>query len=176
MKLPGQRTMTVIAVVSIIVLLAIIAAVVAAVVIVTRGLTNGLASSTTVYYNGSFRILNLNYTDRYRYSNSIAFQSLAAQIEEFVNAAMNSSGLKSQYIRSQVVSLSPGSVIPGFVLLFNFTNAGKQNISVESEFSKNMKNTSVANFYIEKSSLHLTEITGDVAQNLLHNCKSHLGF
>ncbi|XP_069832304.1 transmembrane protease serine 11C-like [Dendropsophus ebraccatus] len=172
MKSPGYRTKIIIAVVGIITLLAIIAAVIAAIVILTRGSTNGSQSINYVYYNGSFRILNLNYSDQYRRSSSLAFQSVAVQIEEFVNATMNNSELRSQYIRSQVVSLSPGSVIPGFVLVFNFGNAGKQNISVETVLSENLKNTSVANFTVDMSSVYLTEIPSDAAQNLLYNSSS----
>ncbi|XP_073511311.1 transmembrane protease serine 11B-like protein [Phyllobates terribilis] len=171
MKLPGHQTMIIIAVVSITILLAVIAAVTAAVVIVFfHGSTNE-TSTIRVYYNGSFRIVNLNYTDLYLHSSSLAFQTMAAQIEGFFTAAFNNSELKSQYTRSQVVSLSPGSLIPEFVLVFNFKIAEKINASVKTVLSENL-NTSVVHFSIDKSSLLLTEITADSAQSLLYNIPS----
>ncbi|XP_073397513.1 transmembrane protease serine 11C-like isoform X3 [Dendrobates tinctorius] len=168
MKLLGHQTM-IIAVVSITILLAIVAAVTAAVVIICfHGSTNE-TSTIHVYYNGSFRIVNLNYTDQYLHSSSLAFQTMAAQIEGFFTAAFNNSELKSQYSRSRVVSLSPGSLIPEFVLVFNFKNAEKINVSVQSVLSDNLHNTSVALFNIDKNSLLLKEITADMAQSLLYN-------
>ncbi|XP_075121039.1 transmembrane protease serine 11C-like [Leptodactylus fuscus] len=167
MKTPGRSA--VIAVLSIIMLLAIIAAVTATIVIVTmHGSTKELPSTSYIYYNGSFRILNVNYTDQYGHRGSLPFQALAAPIKEFVNAAFNNSELKRQYIGSQVISLSPGSVIPGFLSLFNFDKAGKKNTSVLTVLSQNLKNTS--KFNIDKNSLQLTEITADVAQSLYNNC------
>ncbi|XP_073397509.1 transmembrane protease serine 11C-like isoform X2 [Dendrobates tinctorius] len=171
MKLLGHQTM-IIAVVSITILLAIVAAVTAAVVIICfHGSTNE-TSTIHVYYNGSFRIVNLNYTDQYLHSSSLAFQTMAAQIEGFFTAAFNNSELKSQYSRSRVVSLSPGSLIPEFVLVFNFKNAEKINVSVQSVLSDNLHNTSVALFNIDKNSLLLKEITADMAQSLLYNIPS----
>ncbi|XP_077132028.1 transmembrane protease serine 11F isoform X3 [Ranitomeya variabilis] len=169
MKLPGHHTMMIIAVVSITILLAIIAAVTAAVVIIFFHGSANETSTIRTYYNGSFRIVNLNYTDQYLHSSSLAFQTMAAQIEGFFTAAFNNSELKSQYSRSQVVSLSPGSVIPEFVLVFNFKNAEKKNLSVQTVLSENLHNTSVALFNIDKNSLLLTEITADLAQSLLYN-------
>ncbi|XP_040275784.1 transmembrane protease serine 11D-like [Bufo bufo] len=115
-----------------------------------------LLNTSYVYYNGSFRILNFNYTNQYLHSSSLEFQALAVQIEEFINAAYINSELKSLYIRSQVVSLSPGSVIPGFVLLFHININGKQNISAQTVLAKNIENTSVAHFNIDNSSLQMT--------------------
>ncbi|XP_069599482.1 transmembrane protease serine 11C-like isoform X2 [Ranitomeya imitator] len=169
MKLPGHQTMIIIAVVSITILLAIIAAVTAAAVIIFFHGSANETSTIHVYYNGSFRIVNLNYTDQYLHSSSLAFQTMAAQIEGFFTAAFNNSELKSQYSRSQVVRLSPGSVIPEFVLVFNFKNAEKKNVSVQTVLSENLHNTSVALFNIDKNSLLLTEITADLAQSLLYN-------
>ncbi|XP_069599481.1 transmembrane protease serine 11C-like isoform X1 [Ranitomeya imitator] len=172
MKLPGHQTMIIIAVVSITILLAIIAAVTAAAVIIFFHGSANETSTIHVYYNGSFRIVNLNYTDQYLHSSSLAFQTMAAQIEGFFTAAFNNSELKSQYSRSQVVRLSPGSVIPEFVLVFNFKNAEKKNVSVQTVLSENLHNTSVALFNIDKNSLLLTEITADLAQSLLYNIPS----
>ncbi|KAM3936802.1 transmembrane protease serine 11D-like [Leptodactylus fuscus] len=120
-----------------------------------HGSTKELPSTSYIYYNGSFRILNVNYTDQYGHRGSLPFQALAAPIKEFVNAAFNNSELKRQYIGSQVISLSPGSVIPGFLSLFNFDKAGKKNTSVLTVLSQNLKNTS--KFNIDKNSLQLTE-------------------
>ncbi|XP_071982704.1 transmembrane protease serine 11D-like isoform X2 [Engystomops pustulosus] len=164
MKSPGRTA--VIAVVSILIILAIIAAVTAAVVILTK---HDSTNINNVYYNGSFRIVNVNYTAQYSRSNSLEFQSLAAQIEEFVNEAFNNSELKSQYNRSQVVSLSPGSVIPNFILIFNIADAVKTNISVEKVLSAKLQNTSLAVFNIDNSSIRLTEIKVDLALNLLYS-------
>ncbi|XP_044133564.1 transmembrane protease serine 11C-like [Bufo gargarizans] len=130
-----------------------------------------LLNTSYVYYNGSFRILNLNYTNQYLHSSSLEFQALAVQIEEFINSSYINSELKSLYIRSQVVSLSPGSVIPGFVLLFRININGKQNISAQTVLAKNIENTLVAHFNIDNSSLQVTEIPADLAQDLLYSSK-----
>nr|DBA28783.1 TPA: hypothetical protein GDO54_009082 [Pyxicephalus adspersus] len=109
----------------------------------------------TTYYSGSFRILNLNYTEDYRKSSSHGFQSLAAKVEGFIDSTFNYSELRSQYKSAQVVSLSPGSVVPEFVVSFNFNDIVKKNVSIQKIFSENMRNTSTAQFNIDKNSLEL---------------------
>ncbi|XP_040183618.1 transmembrane protease serine 11F-like isoform X5 [Rana temporaria] len=170
MKASKHRNI-VIAVSIIIFLLIIIAAVVSAIVIsVIRG-TSSKSGSSLVYYSGSFRVLNLNYTEDYKRSSSLEFQSMAVQMEGFIYLIFNYSELRSEYKKVQVVSLSPGSVIPGFVVTLNFDSSMSKNVSVQGIFSESMRNTNTAQFNIDKNSLQLTEITYDVAQNLLNsNC------
>ncbi|XP_077332658.1 chymotrypsin-like elastase family member 2A isoform X3 [Lithobates pipiens] len=168
MKVSKHRNI-IIAVSIIIVLLIIIAAVVSAIVItVIRGASSNSGTSL-VYYSGSFRILNLNYTEDYKRSSSLEFQSMAVQIEGFIHLIFNNSELRSEYKEVQVVSLSPGSVIPGFVVTLNADSLTSKNLSVQKILSENMRNTST--FNIDKNSLQITEMTYDAAQNLLHsNC------
>ncbi|PIO40317.1 hypothetical protein AB205_0135090 [Aquarana catesbeiana] len=132
----------IIAVSIIIVLLIIIAAVVSAIVITVIQGTSSKSGSSLVYYNGSFRVLNLNYTEDYKRSSSLEFQSMAVQIEGFIHSIFNYSELRSEYKKVQVVSLSPGSVIPGFVVTLNFDSLTSKNVSVQKIFSENMRNTS----------------------------------
>ncbi|XP_075197926.1 transmembrane protease serine 11D-like [Anomaloglossus baeobatrachus] len=136
------------------------------------GSANESSTIKHTYYKGSFRILNLNFTDQYLHISSLAFQTMAAQIEEFVTSAFNNSELKNQYKRSQVVRLSSGSLIPEFVMAFDFNNPETINVSVQTVLSENLNNTSVGHFRIDKSSLTLTEITADMAQSLLYNVPS----
>ncbi|KAM9330529.1 transmembrane protease serine 9-like [Gastrophryne carolinensis] len=150
--------------ISTIILLMIIAAVVSAVVIVfVRGTSKQQtsnqqtsSSSNTVYYRGSFRIVNLNYTDDYRQSNSSAFQSLAADIDAYIKSVFNNSTLRSQFKTSQVVSLSPGSVITEFLLTFNFDKSASKDVSVLKIFSDSMNYVSATQFNINASSLQMT--------------------
>ncbi|XP_072262911.1 transmembrane protease serine 11C-like [Pyxicephalus adspersus] len=165
MKFSKHRNI-IIAIFSIVVLM-VIGAVVSAVVIVLLGTSK--SHSSTTYYSGSFRILNLNYTEDYRKSSSHGFQSLAAKVEGFIDSTFNYSELRSQYKSAQVVSLSPGSVVPEFVVSFNFNDIVKKNVSIQKIFSENMRNTSTAQFNIDKNSLELIEITYDVAQDLVNN-------
>ncbi|XP_073457118.1 chymotrypsin-like elastase family member 2A isoform X4 [Aquarana catesbeiana] len=162
----------IIAVSIIIVLLIIIAAVVSAIVITVIQGTSSKSGSSLVYYNGSFRVLNLNYTEDYKRSSSLEFQSMAVQIEGFIHSIFNYSELRSEYKKVQVVSLSPGSVIPGFVVTLNFDSLTSKNVSVQKIFSENMRNTSTVQFNIDKNSLQLTEITYDAAQNLVNSIPS----
>ncbi|XP_040183615.1 transmembrane protease serine 11F-like isoform X2 [Rana temporaria] len=175
MKASKHRNI-VIAVSIIIFLLIIIAAVVSAIVIsVIRG-TSSKSGSSLVYYSGSFRVLNLNYTEDYKRSSSLEFQSMAVQMEGFIYLIFNYSELRSEYKKVQVVSLSPGSVIPGFVVTLNFDSSMSKNVSVQGIFSESMRNTNTAQFNIDKNSLQLTEITYDVAQNLLNSISSYTHF
>ncbi|XP_077332657.1 chymotrypsin-like elastase family member 2A isoform X2 [Lithobates pipiens] len=173
MKVSKHRNI-IIAVSIIIVLLIIIAAVVSAIVItVIRGASSNSGTSL-VYYSGSFRILNLNYTEDYKRSSSLEFQSMAVQIEGFIHLIFNNSELRSEYKEVQVVSLSPGSVIPGFVVTLNADSLTSKNLSVQKILSENMRNTST--FNIDKNSLQITEMTYDAAQNLLHSIPSYTQF
>ncbi|KAM8939364.1 transmembrane protease serine 11B-like protein [Pelodytes ibericus] len=124
--------------------------------------------SDPYYYSGSFRILNMNYTDDYKQNSSVGFKALAAKIEEQLLTTFQNSELKSDYNGSQVISLRAGSIIPQFVLFFNFQNTKKKNSSssVLTIFTENMKNTS--NFEIDQTSLQLSEISATAAENLLY--------
>ncbi|XP_068127203.1 transmembrane protease serine 11D-like [Hyperolius riggenbachi] len=155
-----------------ILLLMIIAAVVAAVVIVVVQGTRSQPANKK-YYSGTFRILNLNYTSNYSRSSSLGFQALAAQIQQFIDAAFNNSELRNLFQDSKVFSLSPGSVIPAFVVTFISDPSENKNASVQQIFLESMKNTSsAAQFNIDESSLQLTEIPFNVAQNLLYSAPS----
>ncbi|XP_018408774.1 PREDICTED: transmembrane protease serine 11C-like [Nanorana parkeri] len=166
MKVSKHRNI-IIAISSIIFALMIIAAVVSAVVIIVIQGMHNKSNPSLLYYSGSFRILNLNYTEDYRKSSSIGYHSMASQIEGFIDLTFNYSELRSQFKKAQVVSLRPGSVIPEFVVTFN--SLTDKNVSVQKIFSENMRNTSMAQFSIDKNSLQLTEITYDVAENLVNN-------
>ncbi|KAE8631039.1 hypothetical protein XENTR_v10001053 [Xenopus tropicalis] len=146
------------------------AAISAIVVVVVLGKQSPASSAKNLrYFSGSLRILNLNYSDEYTITTSNGFKQMAAKIAKVLDSAYEDSELKNQYNSSQVISLSPGSVIPVFVLLFNFVNNGSSASTVQGIFVENMKNTSKTGFDVDQSSLHLSEISSSDAQNLLYS-------
>ncbi|XP_053559239.1 transmembrane protease serine 11C-like isoform X2 [Bombina bombina] len=174
----STRNKITIAVITIILLLIIAAAISATVIVLVLGTPNkqALKSTSIDYYNGSFRILNLNYTDDYKESSSTGFRTLSTEIETLLRSTFENSELKNQYNRSQVVSLNPGSVIPTFVMLFNTVNsAGSRSLktdSVQRIFIENLKNTTGTPFNIDESSLQISAISADAANNLISNAYS----
>ncbi|MEE6522430.1 hypothetical protein FKM82_020979 [Ascaphus truei] len=62
------------------------AAIAAIVIFVVLG--SKIQSPSPHYYSGTFRILNLNYTDHYKQSNSTEFRTLSAQIERLVSTSV----------------------------------------------------------------------------------------
>ncbi|MEE6460029.1 hypothetical protein FKM82_000835 [Ascaphus truei] len=141
------------------------AAIAAIVIFVVLG--SKIQSPSPHYYSGTFRILNLNYTDHYKQSNSTEFRTLSAQIERLLDTTFENSDLRNQYNMSQVISLSPGSVVPEFVLLFYVTNPTKIGQSttdpVQKIFFESLKNTSGTPFVIDPASLQLTGISATAA-------------
>ncbi|XP_075054438.1 transmembrane protease serine 11F [Mixophyes fleayi] len=87
-----------------------------------------------------------------------------------VKATFENSELRDQYNKSEVVKLSQGSVIPEFVLFFKFdNNTMNKNISVQKIFTENLNNSTGSHFDIDRSSLQVTEIPADLAQNLVYS-------
>ncbi|KAM9330532.1 transmembrane protease serine 11A-like [Gastrophryne carolinensis] len=171
---PSKHCKMKIAVASIIIVLLIIAAVVSAVLIVLLKDNSNKSPSNTVYYRGSFRVLNVTYTDDYRQSNGPAFQSLSANIESFIDTAFNNSELKSQYKESKVIKISPGNVSE-FILIFNFTDSESRNASIQKILSEKVKNTSRAILNIDLSSLQISEQLTLLLNNILFGSGSNTG-
>ncbi|MEE6460400.1 hypothetical protein FKM82_000951 [Ascaphus truei] len=150
----------------------IILAAVIAVIVIFVVLGSKTQSPTPRYYSGSFRILNFDYTENYKQSNSTEFKALSAQIQKLLDATFENSDLRSQYNLSQVISLSPGSVVPEFVLLFHIANTSKIGKSstdpVQTIFFEDLTNKSGTPFDIDPASLQLTEISANAAMNLLY--------
>ncbi|XP_041447103.1 transmembrane protease serine 11D isoform X5 [Xenopus laevis] len=122
------------------------------------------------YYNGSFRITNLNFKDEYKNRQSDGFKSISVQIEELLTKTFENSDIKSQYNGSKVTSISSGSVIPVFVLIFYMANTVRNNVTtdfVKKVLTDNMKNTSGNTFTVDQNSLMLSEMPVQVAQNIL---------
>ncbi|KAM4709305.1 transmembrane protease serine 11C-like [Discoglossus pictus] len=165
-------TIAIITLVILIILTAVIASMI--IVFVLGGMSQTpTESSDKRYFNGSFRIVNLNYTDEYLQSSSTGFKNLSTQIEGLLQKTFENSELKNQYKESKVVSLSSGSVIPTFVLLFNSAySRSSPSDSVEEIFVQNLKNSSGTPFSIDPSSLKLKEISASAAQNLISSAPS----
>ncbi|XP_053317678.1 transmembrane protease serine 11A-like [Spea bombifrons] len=158
--------------VAVISLVIVIIAAVALIVLFTvfvHGSNNLVSSANLRYYEGSFRILNLNYTDSYQQSNSVDFLSLSEKIQSLLAKTFEDSELKSQFNMSKVTNLKPGSVIAEFVLLLN-ENAETKVLSpdlVQQILLANLKTISVPYFDIDVNSVHLSEIPVTAAQSLL---------
>ncbi|KAM4807871.1 transmembrane protease serine 11B-like protein [Rhinophrynus dorsalis] len=126
-----------------------------------EGKTTTVRSSSMSYFNGSFRIQNLNYTNDYENTTSIQFILLSTQIQELLLKTFENSDFRSQYNMSKVTSLRSGSVIAGFVLLFNIENTYKINVSsdsVQKILVENLKNTSGSTFNIDQSSFKVVAL------------------
>ncbi|KAE8631044.1 hypothetical protein XENTR_v10001056 [Xenopus tropicalis] len=157
MKSFGHYKVT-IAVISFVILTLVAAVVSAVVIVVVLGRNTSISNYTFNYYNGSFRISNENYTDDYKNSQSDAYKSLSAQVEGLISKTFYNSDMKNQYSSAKVISISPGSVIPTFILLFNFANGASKNMSsafVQKIFVENIKNIPGNLFDIDENSFKL---------------------
>ncbi|OCU00119.1 transmembrane protease serine 11B-like protein [Xenopus laevis] len=171
MKSPRFKiTIAVITTTFVLVLAAAISAIVIVVVLAKQ--TPASSSNNLRYFSGSLRILNFNYSDEYQTATSNGFRQMATKIEVVLNSAYEDSEFRNQFNRSQIISLSPGSVIPVFVLSFNVANNGSSTSSVQKIFVENMANTSKTGFDVDQSSLRLSEISTSDAENLLYSVKS----
>ncbi|OCT97346.1 transmembrane protease serine 11C [Xenopus laevis] len=171
MKSPQFKiTIAVITATFVLLLAAAISAIVVVVVLAKQ--TPASSANNRRYFSGSLRILNLNYSNEYQTATSNEFRQMAAKIEVLIDSAYKDSDLRNQYNRTQIISLSSGSVIPVFVLSFNFANNGSSASSVQKIFVENMTNTSKTGFNVDQSSLHLSEITASDAEKLLYSVPS----
>ncbi|CAH2301623.1 transmembrane protease serine 11B [Pelobates cultripes] len=142
------------------------AAVSTIIIVIVIGPKPAASSDSTQYFNGSFRILNLNFTSDYKQTNSAAFKTLADQIKDLLSSTFQNSSLKNQFNMSQITSLRAGSVIPEFVLLFNNHENNSSSGLVQKIFKENLV-TSKTIFDIDATSLQLTEISSTAAQSIL---------
>ncbi|XP_063281907.1 transmembrane protease serine 11G-like [Pelobates fuscus] len=150
--------------------------VVAAAVIVTTvlllGSKSSVSNSTIQYYDGSFRILNLNYTNDYKDGSSSGYKLLATQLQGLLTSTFENSSLKNQYTKCEVINLRPGSVIVDFVLQFTTTNQGTTFPTtdlVHNIFIENFANSSWSSFKVDAGSFYISSISGSDAYNLLNN-------
>ncbi|XP_075705926.1 transmembrane protease serine 11G-like [Rhinoderma darwinii] len=161
-------TIAVISVAVIIIVGAIVAAIVIDLVLVKN---NSGSSYNPHYFRGSFRIRDQNYSDAYKESSSFKYRILEAEIGVILQETFKNSELKTQYNMSKVISFSPGSIKPEFVILFQVPNAESKSFSSTSAqkiFSDNLINASNSRFDIDRSSLQLSEISVKDAENLLY--------
>ncbi|KAM4048914.1 transmembrane protease serine 11G-like [Anomaloglossus baeobatrachus] len=161
-------TIAVISVAIIIIVIAVVAAIVIDQVIVKR---NSGSSNNRHYFTGSFRMVNVNYNDAYADSSSNEYRTLAADVEFIIRESFKNSALKAQYNMSKVTSFSPGSIIPEVIILFEVPNADSKSFSsasVQKIFYDNLINASGSKFDIDKSSIQLSEIPVEKAENLLY--------
>lgn len=161
-------TIAVISVAAIIIVGAIVAAIVIDMVYVKR---DSGPSHNPHYFRGSFRILDRNYSDAYKDSSSFEYRTLAAGIEAILDETFKNSEMKTQYNMSKVISFSPGSIIPEFVILFQVPIADSKSFSstsAQKTFSDNLIMASKSRFNIDNSSLQLSEIAVEDAENLLY--------
>ncbi|KAM8939365.1 transmembrane protease serine 11B-like protein [Pelodytes ibericus] len=157
------------AIISLIIFIIIAAAITITLIIVLGKKSTSVSSSTTCYYTGAFRILNVNYTDDYKQSNSTGFNTLSSEIQNLLTTIFENSDLSNQYISSKVISLSPGSVIPHFLLLFSVVdNRIPPTNQVTQIFSENLKNSSNSIFNIATNSLTLSQIFATDVANILN--------
>ncbi|XP_069834334.1 transmembrane protease serine 11A-like isoform X2 [Dendropsophus ebraccatus] len=129
------------------------------------------------FFRGSFRILNKVYDNDYNDSSSFKYRMLAAETEVILAETFKNSELKKQYNMSKVISFSPGSVRPEFIVLFRVSEADSKSFSsatAQKIFSENLINASNSQFDIDKSSLQLSEITAEDAENLIY-CDCGIG-
>ncbi|KAM5193561.1 transmembrane protease serine 11C-like [Mantella aurantiaca] len=162
----GKITIAVISVAIFIITAAVIASVVIAIV-----LGNKNRESIPHYYEGSFRIMNLNYRASFRDSGSSDFKELSLQIEEFAKATFEESALKSLFNNSKVISLGSGTVEPSLVILFQVPPSEIKNFSsipIENVFRRIFTVASRSNFNIDMGSVQLSEISVATAENLLY--------
>ncbi|XP_078533968.1 transmembrane protease serine 11C-like [Lissotriton helveticus] len=132
-------------------------------------------SSENRYFSVSFKITNANFLASFEDQSSSEYRSLSSQIESLLNTTYKNSDLKKQYIKSQVVKLSPGSVVPQFVVLFANTTTGSGGTfkeSVQETLLQTIQTNNTGPFNIDPNSLQLHEITNAEADNLLHNGSS----
>ncbi|XP_063281410.1 transmembrane protease serine 11G-like [Pelobates fuscus] len=157
-----------VAVISLTVFIIFAAAVSTIIIIIVNGAKPAASSDSTQYFNGSFRILNLNFTSDYKQSNSAAFKTLADQIKDLLSSTFKNSSLKNQFNMSQITSLRAGSVVPEFVLLFNNPENNSSSGLVQKIFKENLV-ASKTIFDIDATSLQLTEISSTAAQSIFYS-------
>ncbi|XP_041435674.1 transmembrane protease serine 11D-like [Xenopus laevis] len=104
MKSSGHCKVT-IAVISFVSLTLVTAVIAAVVIVVVLGRNSSVSDPTINYYNGSFRITNINYTDDYKNSQSDAYKSMSAQIEGIISKTFDNSDVKNQYSSTKVISI-----------------------------------------------------------------------
>ncbi|XP_030048337.1 transmembrane protease serine 11C [Microcaecilia unicolor] len=123
------------------------------------------------YYNSTFKIINLNYTANYDKPKSIDFRKVADQIESLLATTYQSSAFGNQFISSQVVNLSPGSVVVQSVLQF-YTSSTVDEIplkeAVQETFLQKVRANNTGPFDIDPESLWFTEISVVGSPTLLH--------
>ncbi|XP_069486601.1 transmembrane protease serine 11D-like isoform X2 [Ambystoma mexicanum] len=153
----------------------VIVLVAVALIIVFVVLGRGGQPPKNVYFRGNFRISNANYTALYENPNSSEFRMLAAQIEAMLNTTYGNSDLKKEYVKSQVIKLSPGSVVPQFLVLFSSLSTGNDSAlkgKVQSTLLQTLLANSTGTFAIDPNSLQIQEATTTEAANLLLNVPS----
>ncbi|XP_029466432.1 uncharacterized protein LOC115096050 [Rhinatrema bivittatum] len=146
---PWVTVIIIIAVLAIVLVIAAIIVILVLVVFVNKG--------TTIifnYYNGAFKISNMTYKENYNKPNSIDFRKLAYQIESLLATTYQNSEFGKQYIRSQVINLSPGSVVARFLLVLN--TGVNESANIQETFQQKIQANSTMPFDIDPKSLHIT--------------------
>ncbi|XP_067839522.1 transmembrane protease serine 11B-like protein isoform X2 [Heptranchias perlo] len=135
------------------------------------------SSSSDVYYNGNFRILNVPYNANLATRNSAAFSTLANIIETHIENVYSSSNLSTQFNNLQVVEFRSGSV--RVVLLQQFKADGSTSVTartVAETFRQSLVQVNVSSqtgsldrFSVDLTSIQFTEISQAQAEALSSN-------
>ncbi|KAJ1205725.1 hypothetical protein NDU88_001153 [Pleurodeles waltl] len=155
MKLPAAWKIL-LAFLGVVILLFLAVAIPLIIVFVVFGPT--VQSSENRYFSVSFKITNSYFLASFEDQSSNEYRTLADQIESLLNTTYKNSDLKKQYIKSQVIKLSPGSVVPQFVVSFANTTKGSGNTfkqSVQETLLQTIQTNSTGPFNIDPNSLQL---------------------
>ncbi|XP_025042946.2 transmembrane protease serine 11F-like [Pelodiscus sinensis] len=126
------------------------------------------------FYNGSFKITNVQYTPDFDKQTSKEFRGLSANIETLVTRAFRASSLNKKYIRSHVIKLSPDArgVAVEIVLMFHFSS--NDNMASYLERVRNILlqglQTNTGYLQVDPSTFELSGMKKENGQNLLNNC------
>uniref|UniRef100_A0A8C6N792 Transmembrane protease serine n=2 Tax=Melopsittacus undulatus TaxID=13146 RepID=A0A8C6N792_MELUD len=126
------------------------------------------------YYNATFLVTNVEYDPQYEKQTTEDFRHLSQEIETMMSAVFNGSFLSKRYIRSHVVSLSPGDggVLASVILVFKFASADSKATSwsqVNNVLRRRLQ-SSFTHLNVDQSTLRLTDLNKEKGDNLLNNC------
>ncbi|XP_008521219.1 transmembrane protease serine 11C-like isoform X1 [Equus przewalskii] len=129
---------------------------------------------TTFYYHISFKVNNIDYDSKFEKPYSQEYTDLNKKIVSLINETFHGSKLRRQYVKSQVVQVSPakGKVIIHAMLKFEScckNNAGKFWDRTETILRQKLKGET-GSFCIDSSSFKFSDIAMPTAENLLHSC------
>ncbi|XP_032645118.1 transmembrane protease serine 11E-like [Chelonoidis abingdonii] len=126
------------------------------------------------FYNGTFKITNVQYSREFDKHTSKEFRDLSTSIEMLVTNTFRASILNKKYIRSHVVNLSPdaGGVLVELVLMFEF--ASHDNREAFSERIKSILlrrlQMNTGHLKIDPSTFKFSEMKKENGEHFFNNC------